>query len=91
MDLKNFLFIGVFAFLTSAASSSQPNIFFILADDLGYNDVGYHNSDVISPNIDRLASEGIILERSYVQPICTPSRSENIFSRCQRPKYENGF
>ena len=78
MDLKIILYIvGIFAFLTSpVSSSSQPNIFFILADDLGYNDVGYHNPDVISPNIDWLASEGIILERSYVQPICTPSRLE---------------
>ena len=79
MDLKIILCIAFFAFLTSPASTSslsseKPNIFFILADDLGYNDVGYHNSEVISPNIDRLASEGIILERSYVQPICTPSR-----------------
>ena len=53
----------------------QPNIVFLLADDFGYNDVGYHNPDIISPNIDSLASEGIILEQNYVQPVCTPSRA----------------
>ncbi len=37
--------------------------------------MGYHNPDVISPNIDSLAKEGVIFEKSYVQPSCTPSRS----------------
>lgn len=41
----------------------------------GYNDVGFRNSDVITPNIDSLASEGMILDQSYVQPLCTPSRA----------------
>ena len=53
----------------------QPNIVFILADDLGYNHVGYHNPKIISPNIDNLAKTGIILEQNYVQPQCTPSRA----------------
>ena len=37
--------------------------------------MGYHNEEVITPNIDKLAKEGIILERNYVQPVCTPTRS----------------
>ena len=41
----------------------------------GYNDIGYHNPNVLTPNIDKLAKEGMILERNYVQPSCTPSRS----------------
>ena len=53
----------------------QPNIVFILADDLGYNHVGYNNPNIISPNIDHLANTGIILEQNYVQPQCTPSRA----------------
>ena len=50
------------------------HIIFIVADDLGWNDVGFHNPDMITPNIDRLASKGVILNSSYVQPVCTPSR-----------------
>ena len=60
--------------LKSKVSSQQPNIVFLLADDLGYNDIGYHNPAIITPNLDLLASEGIILEQNYVQPTCTPSR-----------------
>ncbi|XP_052819435.1 arylsulfatase B-like [Mya arenaria] len=51
-----------------------PNIVFIVADDLGWNDVGYHNPDVITPNIDKLANMGVKLNQSYVQPVCSPSR-----------------
>ena len=41
----------------------------------GYNDVGYHNPAILSPNIDQLAATGIKLEQNYVQYLCTPTRS----------------
>ena len=41
----------------------------------GFNDIGYRNPEVISPNLDKLANEGVILDRNYVQAVCTPSRS----------------
>jgi arylsulfatase A-like enzyme len=53
----------------------QPNILIILADDLGWNDVGYHGSPIETPNIDRIANEGIELDRFYVQPTCSPTRA----------------
>jgi arylsulfatase B len=57
-----------------AANPSKPNVLIFLADDLGWNDVGYHGSEVRTPNIDRLASEGIKLERAYSCPVCSPTR-----------------
>ena len=56
-------------------NKKPPNIIFVLADDLGFNDVGYHNPDIITPHIDALARTGVTLEQNYMQPLCTPSRS----------------
>ena len=56
-------------------SVQPPNVIILLADDLGWADVGYHGSDIQTPNIDRLAREGMRLERFYATPICTPTRS----------------
>jgi len=65
----------LFCFLATSIAQDKPNIIFILADDLGFNDIGYNNPEVITPNINDLAANGVILDRNYVQPICTPSRT----------------
>ena len=66
---------------------SQPNVIFILADDLGYNDLSYngklHGSGMRSPTIDHLAAEGVTLGNYYVQPICSPTRSQLMTGRYQ--------
>uniref|UniRef100_A0A2P2I865 Arylsulfatase B-like n=1 Tax=Hirondellea gigas TaxID=1518452 RepID=A0A2P2I865_9CRUS len=65
--------IGV---MVVTAQQTPPHIIFIVADDLGWNDIGFHGSlQVQTPNIDALAYSGVILNNYYVHPICTPSRS----------------
>ncbi len=56
-------------------ASAPPNVVLIMADDLGWNDVGFHGSEISTPHIDTIATEGIRLERFYVQPICSPTRA----------------
>jgi len=62
-------------------SANKPNIVFILADDLGFKDVGYHGGSIKTPNIDKLAAEGTRLEQFYVQPVCSPTRSSLMTGR----------
>jgi len=61
--------------VSSAMADAKPNIVFILADDLGWKDVGYHGSDIKTPNLDKLAQTGAHLEQFYSQQICTPARA----------------
>ena len=52
----------------------RPNIIFIIADDLGWADIGYHGSEIQTPNLDRLARQSVRFARHYVMPTCTPTR-----------------
>ena len=66
----------------SVEMNKKPNIVFIMADDLGWGDVGYHGSkDIKTPNIDQLAKEGAKLDTFYAQPMCTPSRAALLTGR----------
>ena len=69
----------VFAFMliisVRPAVAAPLHILLIVVDDLGWSDVGSHNPQINTPNIDHLASEGVILDNYYVQPICTPTRA----------------
>ena len=74
-------------FISSAwAQSGQPNIVIILADDLGYGDVGFNGCpDYVTPNIDSLAANGVWCSSGYVtHPFCSPSRTALITGRYQQ-------
>ena len=58
----------------AAAPGAGPNILLMVADDLGWNDVGYNGSAIRTPTIDRPAAEGLRLDRHYAFPFCTPTR-----------------
>ena len=60
----------------SLLAQEKPNVVILVADDLGWADVGYHGEDVIrTPSLDRLAEEGAELNRFYATPICSPTRA----------------
>lgn len=55
--------------------SDQPNFVVILADDLGWSDLGFLGSSIRTPNLDALAERGTFLSHYYVAPTCSPTRS----------------
>ena len=57
-----------------APVSRPPNIVILVADDLGWKDVGFHGSEFRTPHIDRIANEGAELSRFYAMPVCSPTR-----------------
>jgi arylsulfatase A-like enzyme len=62
---------------TTLNAETRPNIVFILADDLGYGEVGFNGQKIIrTPHVDRLAREGMVLDRHYCgNAVCAPSRT----------------
>ncbi|XP_053397039.1 arylsulfatase J-like [Mercenaria mercenaria] len=66
-----------------AGNKTAPHILLIISDDLGFNDVGYHGSEIKTPNLDTLAMTGVRLENYYVQPVCTPTRGQLLTGRYQ--------
>ena len=92
MDRRSFLRTGAAAAAAALAVSpfglrgqagniSKPNIILIIADDTGWNDVGYHGSEIVTPNIDRLATEGAELDQFYACPTCSPTRAAILMGR----------
>ncbi len=75
--------VGLIAFLifvdnadsAEQSKSARPNILLIVADDLGWSDVGWHGGFSKTPVMDRLVKEGAELDQHYVQPVCTPTRT----------------
>src|SRR5262245_38739192 len=57
------------------ATAPRPHVVVFLSDDQGWGDVGWHGSDIKTPNLDKLAAAGARLEQFYVQPVCSPTRA----------------
>ncbi|WP_425617554.1 arylsulfatase [Anatilimnocola sp. NA78] len=83
-SLRACLGLATLLFLLSnfVSAAEKPNIVFFLIDDLGRTDVGFMGcKDIQTPNIDKLASGGAILNSHYVQPVCSPTRAALLTGR----------
>ena len=71
--MRYLLFFILFSLNLTALDN--PNVVIILTDDLGWGDVSYHGSHIPTPNIDKLAENGMELNRFYSNPVCSPTRA----------------
>ena len=67
--------IAMGASVSQAAESRQPNVVLILADNLAYGDAGCYGGPILTPNIDRLARQGVRFTHAYSTTMCSPSRA----------------
>ena len=70
--------IGLICFLSmqvSADAAKKPNILVILADDMHWHHPGFNGGPAATPNLDRLAHEGVMLTQFYVHSVCSPTRA----------------
>jgi len=65
-----------------AEKNTPPNIVFMMADDLGWADVAFHNGNAPTPHLDRIARDGLELGQHYVAPVCSPTRASLLTGRC---------
>jgi len=81
MNFKNKALLTILPFIFSitincfSQESRKPNVIIIVADDLGWGDVGFHESNIRTPNLDQLSKEGVVLDRFYTTPMCTSTRA----------------
>jgi arylsulfatase A-like enzyme len=80
--IQTTLLLGALTACAAVHAAGKPNIVHIVADDLGWKDVGFNGcTDIKTPNLDKLAAEGAKLAQFYVQPMCTPTRAALLTGR----------
>jgi arylsulfatase len=80
--LLNFLLFFIFcSTIAQAQPSDRPNIILIIADDLGYSDLGCYGGEINTPALNKMANEGLRLSNMYNAGICVISRSSLLTGR----------
>ena len=90
--LFTLLIVSIFATVSFAQKTNErPNVIIIYADDMGWGDVGYHGfDDILTPNIDKLANDGVYFTQGYVSSsICSPSRC-GLLTGVYQQRFTNG-
>ena len=73
---------------THESGPTRPDIVLVLADDMGFSDIGCYGGEIETPHIDRLAREGVRLTQFYNTARCSPSRDTR--SRARRRRRRSG-
>ncbi len=76
-NIRTLFLLLISSTLTSACTSDdiQPNILLIVVDDMGFTDIGAFGSEIRTPNLDRIAYDGVRLTNFHAAPTCAPTRS----------------
>lgn len=77
-QLKRFIWINFLALSSVCYAQKKPNIILIMADDMGYSDIGCYGSEIPTPNIDALANNGLRFSHFYNTARCSPTRASLI-------------
>ena len=89
--MRGIVTVELLFWVAIAKAATAPNIIYILVDDWGYQDVGFRGSDILTPNMNKLARNGVILKNHYVSSICSPTRASLMTGRYPiRTGYWNG-
>jgi len=67
-----FAIVGLLSVKVPITAGERPNILILVADDLGWADVGFHGGRIKTSNLDALAHTGVVLEQHYVAPVAAP-------------------
>jgi arylsulfatase A-like enzyme len=82
LTLFHCLYNGFASANSNAAPDSRPNVLIVMADDMGYGDLGVHgNPKIKTPNLDRFASQSVRLKNFHVSPVCAPTRASLLTGR----------
>jgi arylsulfatase len=73
--------LALFPAASKAASATRPNVLLIVADDLGYSDLGCYGGEIATPNLDGLARDGLRFTQFYNTARCWPSRAAILTGR----------
>ncbi len=80
---RHFLGLALWSlfWVSGLSGENRPHIILMMADDLGWADVGYHGGVIATPHLDGLARRGTQLDQFYVQPVCSPTRGALLTGR----------
>lgn len=74
-DMRKYVLVVLFGMLVGVQAAERPNILLIVADDLGYSDLGCYGGEIDTPQIDRLAEQGVRFSQYHVNPMCVVTRT----------------